>query len=408
MADESRLGLEPMPTAAPDWLRRLFGVRPPVYGAVPAGLGVLSEQDQQQQAQGVEIGTQRAVAAAQSAADAVAARKRSEDRAEAQADADLEQTRAQARHAAALAKKLDGELPDAERIRLEQEARLVLEEVQQGGRLAVEAFRQTFEREIRVWDAAQRAAEAKGQRDWQSIENEKDRLARASESDKSIAAQERISDKRMAFDAEQGAANRSVTARGQDLQAMAGKDSWVLGLIKAQVDSGQLSLDQATKKFSAYIERAKLPTQIMENISNAMQPFVPYMTNRQAGEFAPGFEPGGPMEKLVQASGATYDPSKYAVNPVKVDLFGLAKKAGADFSQSGKLPDPDKMFNVKVPSIDPNMRSNLDAFMERESAGNESADGGGGVLASLTARPEPSMVSPDEKADLERYVSNLR
>jgi hypothetical protein len=93
-----------------------------------------------------------------------------------------------------------------------------------------------------------------------------------------------------------------------------------------------------------------MPSQILESVAKATEPFIPYLTSRKAGDSAPGFEAGGPMEKLVQSGGGSYDPAKYAVNPININMFDLAKQAGANWSESGKLPSVDKVFS-KVPDI---------------------------------------------------------
>ena len=119
-----------------------------------------------------------------------------------------------------------------------------------------------------------------------------------------------------------------------------------------QIAEGKLSVDAAGKKFDALLAKAKAPSEIMANVSRAMEPYLPYLTSKKTGDIPMGFQSGGPMEQLTKMGGGTYDPQTYAAKPITVDPFALAKQAGADFSKT-KIPDPNKMF--KVPSITPPM-----------------------------------------------------
>ena len=152
------------------------------------------------------------------------------------------------------------------------------------------------------------------------------------------------------FTAQQNELNRGVQTRGQEIERLKAQDDWVLGILRQQVAEGTLSLQRATNMFSAYVERARLPSQIMESVSRAIEPFSASIPAK--GYVPPGFEKGGPMQGLYEAGGGKgYKPpdEHKALKDSGVDLFKLAKKAGAQFGDT-KIPDPGKVFgSIPIP-----------------------------------------------------------
>lgn len=145
-----------------------------------------------------------------------------------------------------------------------------------------------------------------------------------------------------------------VTVRGQELERLKAQDDFVSNMLQNQIASGRLSLDKAAKQFEAYVTKARLPSEIMRNVGQAVEPLLPYMTSMKAGDIPLGFETGGTRDMMGRLGGnapSSYDQSKYAFKPVEVDPFKLAKQAGADFSQT-KVPNPSAVFGgVNVPQV---------------------------------------------------------
>lgn len=144
-----------------------------------------------------------------------------------------------------------------------------------------------------------------------------------------------------------------------DQERQAAQDRMVLGMLSNQIAAGELSVNKASKMFDAYVQRARLPSEITRNMAAAMEPFLPYATSMKAGDIPVGFGANGPVQSLFQMAGASYNPTDYAVHPVPLDLKQLGKAGGANWSQSGKVPDPGSLFgSIQVPQVPP-MVSNL-------------------------------------------------
>ena len=157
---------------------------------------------------------------------------------------------------------------------------------------------------------------------------------------------------KMQFDLQQTALSTGVALRGQDIQQMKAQDDFVMQMLQAQISAGRLSLDAATKKFDQWLTQKRLPSQIMESVSNSIQPFLPYMTDLKSGQVRPGFEKGGSMDVMTRLGGnkpGSYDQDKFKVNTKKVDLYSLARKAGADFNV-GAAPSQD--YEQFIPKVD--------------------------------------------------------
>lgn len=272
-----------------------------------------------------------------------------------QAAADLAQTEARTRQIEAeLAKATDPAAREAARINLEaakvqlEQARVQLERLK--SQMSPEAAAR-LEHELAL-------ARDRMQREFTASENAADREARATEAREGrefTAGQNQLNRQ-----ANVDIANQSlqVNLRQQELDRLKAQDDWVLGVLRQQVAEGTLSLQKATSIFNAYVERAKLPTQIMQNVSQALAPVIPYLTNSKRGDAPPGFEKGGPVSRMIERSGGKYDAKTYAYDPVKINMFQLAKKAGANFKESGKVPDPEKLFGgINVPQTPSNLPS---------------------------------------------------
>lgn len=209
-----------------------------------------------------------------------------------------------------------------------------------------------------------------------------------------------------AFTGEQNDLSRGVSLRGQEIERLKAQDDWVLGILRQQVAEGTLSLQRATGMFNAYVDRARLPSQIMESVSRAIQPFSARVHGKD--EISPGFEKDGPYQQLVRAGGGTPtgDEGKYHDQPI--DLFKLAKKAGADFKHTS-IPDPGKVFGaVPIPQTDFSQYQSALAGMPPAFPGGAggappppSAAGppGAGPAASATPAPDWQM-SDDQIAQL--------
>ncbi len=217
-----------------------------------------------------------------------------------------------------------------------------------------------------------------------------------------------------AFTGQQNDLSRGVTLRGQEIERLKAQDDWVLGILRQQVAEGTLSLQRATNMFNAYVDRARLPSQIMESVSRAIQPFSASLPGKNY--VAPGMEKGGPYDQLISAGGG--DPSTTQRNPFKdlkgVDLFKLAKKAGADFKNTS-IPDPGQVFgSVPIPQTNFNdYQSALAGFAPAQFSG---AAGGAppppaaappqGPVASLG--PEPAQMSDDQIARLNALLDGAQ
>lgn len=145
---------------------------------------------------------------------------------------------------------------------------------------------------------------------------------------------------------EAGANTRSayqggVEMRGQDLRDREAGFNFAVQSVANDVANGKLSVEKANKMISDYVSMAKLPTDILKQVSDSIQPFLPYMTNRSMGESAPGFEKGGSMEQLVKMGGGKYDPSKYKATS-DFNLMDIAAQYGG-----GPPSTPPKQLDVQ-------------------------------------------------------------
>ena len=143
------------------------------------------------------------------------------------------------------------------------------------------------------------------------------------------------------FTAEQNKLNReaalantkvqaSTQLRGQEIQRISDVDKFNMDAYANAIRKGEVSADIAFKKLSADISQRRLSSEILKNTGDAIAPFAPHLSSYKKGDIPLGFESGGPFEVAMRQGGAqSYDPSKYAANPVGVDLFGMAKGQGA-------------------------------------------------------------------------------
>jgi hypothetical protein len=136
----------------------------------------------------------------------------------------------------------------------------------------------------------------------------------ARNTDARIASDERNTDARITSDnrntdvREAGANTRTgyeaqVTLRGQDQRGREAESQFISAMLANRIAEGKLSLDKADKVWEAYIKQAKLPSDILKSVSDAMAPMLPYMTNGKPGDLSPGLEAGGSMDALRSAAG---------------------------------------------------------------------------------------------------------
>jgi hypothetical protein len=158
---------------------------------------------------------------------------------------------------------------------------------------------------------------------------------------------------------EQGADRRAqyqgqVEMRGQDQRAREAQDRFVVDWMQNQIQRGQLSLDRATRLFQAYQNERKLPAEILKMVSDSVSPFLPYMTNRSAGESAPGFEAGGLMSRMARDAGIKFNPEDYKAHS-NFDLMGTAAQYGGGPGQARSTPSADDIFRGAgdVPEVSP-------------------------------------------------------
>ncbi len=201
------------------------------------------------------------------------------------------------------------------------------------------------------------------------------------------------------FTATQNDLSRGVTLRGQEIERLKAQDDWVMGMLRQQVAEGTLSLQRATNMFNAYIDRARLPSQIMESVSRAVEPFSASIPGK--GYVAPGMERGGPYEGLIAAGGG--DISTIQRNPFKdlkaVNIQKLAQKAGADFKHTS-IPDPGKIFgSVPIPQTNfGDYQSALAGFAPAQYPGSPAAAPPQGPVASV-APPAPDWQMSSDQLD---------
>ena len=149
----------------------------------------------------------------------------------------------------------------------------------------------------------------------------------------------------------------AVNLRGQELERLSAQDKFTIDTVANKLRKGEIGIDRAYKMMDMQIKQRKLPSEIAQNIGQAMAPFVPHMTSYQKGDIPLGFEAGGPFEIAMRQGGATsYDPNQYAANPVQVDLFGAAKKMGGNVPTT-PLSNPANMPDLS--GINTDLTSNL-------------------------------------------------
>lgn len=168
--------------------------------------------------------------------------------------------------------------------------------------------------------------------------------------DRQLGSQAALQSERLGFERAEGEATRrqqavqsmlsaGVSLRGQELDRLRAQDELALRLMANKVAQGELSVSRATNLFNAHLARARLPIEIFQARSQAVQPFIPYLTAMREGESFPGFEAGGPMEATYKMAGLDYDPKRFAARPQTVDINALYGDL-----RGAKVPDPSSIF----------------------------------------------------------------
>jgi len=193
-----------------------------------------------------------------------------------------------------------------------------------------------------------------------------------------------------------------VQMRGQDQQAREAQDNFVTQTIANNVANGRLSVEKANKMISDYVSMAKLPTDILKQVSDSIQPFLPYMTNRSMGEAAPGFEKGGAMERLTKLGGGKYDPSAYKATS-DFNLMDIAAQYGG-----GPPAAPPKQLDVQgVYGSIPDVNTNPDAYRGQSASSTQLARptlGGGEQPAPMVQGMLPQQVTPPMGDDVQQRI----
>jgi hypothetical protein len=103
-----------------------------------------------------------------------------------------------------------------------------------------------------------------------------------------------------------------------DLDKQRAAQDFQLRMMAQKVAEGELSAKKAFNKFQQWIEKQRLPSEVARNKSAAYAPFLPYLTNAKEGDIPVGFQNGGPMSRLVEMGGGSYDQGQYAIHPTSI------------------------------------------------------------------------------------------
>jgi hypothetical protein len=242
-------------------------------------------------------------------------------------------------------------MPEDQKLRLQHEYAKELQDANNASQLAIANLRESGE-DRRLLERIQHERDTLNQT--QGFTAEQNQLNRQSQQD-IVDKQETGANTRLgiqqAGEDRRASIRAGVDLRGQDITMQQHRDKTMVDLLSAQIEAGKLSQAKARDMWQAYVDQKKLPSEIMKNVGDAIAPLVPHLTSYKKGDIPIGFEQGGPMEIAMRQGGASsYDPSKYAANPVQIDMFDLAKQAGADFKKTS-LPDPKTLFNTTVPNV---------------------------------------------------------
>jgi hypothetical protein len=163
--------------------------------------------------------------------------------------------------------------------------------------------------------------------------------------DARIASENRNTDVRESGANSRAGLQAGVEMRGQDARSREAQGQFISSMLANRINEGRLSLDRATKIWDAYLQQAKLPSDILKSVSDAIQPMLPYMTNGAPGDVAPGFEDGGAYEALWKAAGAKGKPPK-TPGYSNFNLMDLASQYGGGPGQSKMPPkNVDELFS---------------------------------------------------------------
>lgn len=183
---------------------------------------------------------------------------------------------------------------------------------------------------------------------WDQIVFQQDELG--NRQTQQINSTEKISENQINATKENIKLQAGVSVRGQDLDRQSAIDKFNVDMTANKIKAGELSVDRAYKTLELDISQRRLPSEIARNIGEAIAPMIPHLSAYKEGGIPNGFEAGGPFEMAMRQGGAqSYDPNAYAVHPVKMDIMGMAKNAGA---QVINRPMQDPNTAIPNPQID--------------------------------------------------------
>lgn len=199
-----------------------------------------------------------------------------------------------------------------------------------------------------------------------------------------------------------------VDMRGQDLDARADKDNFATTMLARGVETGRLSVEKANKMLADYIAMSKLPTDILKQVSDSIQPFLPYMRNGNPGDIPAGFEPGGARDALAKLAGVK--PSgKPRTGYSDFNLMDIAAQYGG-----GPPPTPPKQLDVEAtynaiqtPTLE-NMNADLERYRAQSSVGAPAPrpSMGGGQTPPMVESLMPQTMTPPMAPDAEQRIYN--
>lgn len=192
-----------------------------------------------------------------------------------------------------------------------------------------------------------------------------------------------------------------VEMRGQDQRAREAQDNFVTQTIANNVAAGRLSVEKANKMIADYVAMAKLPTDILKQVSDSIQPFLPYMSNLDPGEIPGGFEDGGVMSQIAKMGGAKYDASKH-----KTSDFNLADVA-AQYGGGPPAAPPKPLDVQSIYGAIPEVNTNPDAYRGQSASSTQLARpmlGGGEQPPPMVQNLMPQTVTPPMGEDVKQRI----